>query len=216
MQRISAILLGAGESKRMGRDKLLLPWGKKTVLEHSLQVLLASEVDEVIVVLAHPIKGIDGRLIKKGVKVVLNPEYRKGMSSSIRRGIQALSPKSGGILIAFGDMPLMKRRTINALIKVFRRTEGKIIVPSFNGRRGHPVIFPRNYERELLRLKGDKGGRIILEKHSEDVYVISVKSEGVVRDIDTWSDYIEVTKARCKCNRGLERIRPKGVSNGFE
>lgn len=189
MLNISAILLGAGESKRMGKEKLSLPWGKKTIFEHCLRTILRSEASEVIIVLNDRMKETAHRLDKKGVKVVLNPAYRKGMGTSIRCGLKVLDPKSDGILIALGDQPFVKTQTINALIGAFKKGKGGIIVPSFRGRRGHPVIFHRKYEEELLRLRGDAGGKTIVMKHPEDVRIIPVKSEGVIRDIDTLEDY---------------------------
>ena len=192
MLKISAILLGAGESKRMGKNKLFLSWGKRTILGHCLQALLRSMVKEVVIVLNDQMKELDHRLDKKKVKVVVNPDYKNGMSTSIRCGLKALDPNSDGILIALGDQPFLKTRTINALIEVFGRAEGKIIVPSFRGRRGHPVIFDRKYEEELLRLRGDAGGKTIMMKHPEDVHIVPVKSEGVIRDIDIWEDYLSL------------------------
>ena len=231
---VSAILLGAGESKRMGRNKLSLPWGKKTIFEHCLGTLLRSDVREVIVVLSHRIgwmenqwrgqnvnpstprpesrdlpRGLSsGRRLRvdperrfftlpskmrfgaaERVKVVKNPYYKRGMSTSIRRGLQAIDPSSQGILIALGDQPLIKTRTINALIHAFVQRRGTIVVPSFRGKQGHPVIFHRRYLKELLKLKGDVGGRSIIEKHPEEVWLVSIKSEGVTKDIDTWKDY---------------------------
>lgn len=191
MLNISAILLGAGESKRMGKDKLSLPWRKKTIFEHCLQTLLRSRAKEVIIVLKDRMEEMAHCVRQKKVKVVVNRDYKKGMSASIRSGIRALDPKSTGILIALGDQPFLKTRTINALIRAFNKGEGEIIVPSFKGRRGHPVIFHRRYAKELLRLRGDVGGRSIIEKHPGKVCVVQVKSEGVIRDIDTWKDYME-------------------------
>ncbi|MBS3905969.1 MAG: molybdenum cofactor cytidylyltransferase [Syntrophaceae bacterium] len=201
MLNVSAILLGAGESKRMGRDKLSLPWGKKTILERCLKTLLRSRVKEVVIVLNDRKKEINHRLGKKKIKVVVNPDYKRGMSTSIRYGMKAIDPKSDGILIALGDQPFIKTRTINALIGAFGRAEGKIVVPSFRGRRGHPVIFHRKYEEELLRLRGDAGGKTIVMKHSEDVRIIPVKSEGVIRDIDTWEDYLSLFPSTGACLR---------------
>jgi molybdenum cofactor cytidylyltransferase len=189
MVTISAILLGAGESKRMGADKLLLPWEKKTVLTHCVRTLLRSKVKEVIVVLGGRTKLIESQLRVRKVKVVVNPHYRRGMSTSIRRGIVAVNPNSHAILIALGDMPFLSARTVNALVRAFAQGKGEIIVPSFRGRKGHPVIFHKRYMKELLQLKGDVGGRSIIEKHPKDVRVIRTKSEGVVKDIDTWEDY---------------------------
>ena len=194
MVKVSAILLGAGESKRMGANKLALPWGGKTVFERCLDNLLRSDVNEVVVVLGKKTKEMRCQLERTGVKVVLNPFYRKGMSTSIRKGIQAIGPGSEGILIALGDQPFLKTVTINALVRAFARRQETIVVPSFQGEMGHPVIFHRKHERELLRLKGDAGARSILQRHPEDVRVVRVTSEGVVKDIDTRDDYREGMK----------------------
>jgi molybdenum cofactor cytidylyltransferase len=112
-----------------------------------------------------------------------------GMSSSIGRGLQKIHPHCDGILVALGDQPLLKTRTINALIRTFNEGKRGIIVPSFRGRRGHPVIFHRKYKKALLNLKGDVGGRSILENYPEDVRMVPVKSIGVVKDVDTWPAY---------------------------
>jgi molybdenum cofactor cytidylyltransferase len=189
MSRISAVLLGAGESKRMGVDKLSLPWGRKTMLEHCFRTLLRSEVHELVVVLSIRNKGVKNLFQGRKVRIVINPLSKMGMSASIRRGLQEIHPHCHGILIAFGDQPLLKTSTINALIRAFNQAKGGIIVPSFRGRRGHPVIFHRRFKKELLNLKGDVGGRSIIESHPEDVRVVPVKSIGVVKDVDTWPAY---------------------------
>jgi len=204
---ISAILLGAGESKRMGFDKLSLPWGKKTVLERCFQTLLRSKVREVVIV-----RGLRNRAGRnpfhgENIKVVTNPHPAGGMSTSIRKGLRAICPRSDGILIALGDQPFLKTRTINALVRVFDREEGRIIVPSFQGKTGHPVIFHKAYKKELMNLKGDVGGRSIIERHREDVRVVRVRSIGVVKDLDTWQDY---EKWREKVG-----VKRKGVEKGF-
>ncbi|OGP95648.1 MAG: molybdenum cofactor cytidylyltransferase [Deltaproteobacteria bacterium RBG_16_47_11] len=189
MSRISAVLLGAGESKRMGGDKLSLPWGRKTMLEHCFQTLLRSEVQELVVVLSIRNKGVRNLFQGRKVRIVINPLSKMGMSASIRRGLQEIHPHCHGILIALGDQPLLKTSTINALIRTFDQGKGRIIVPSFRGRRGHPVIFHRRFKKELLNLKGDMGGRSIIESHPEEVRVVPVKSIGVVKDVDTWPAY---------------------------
>jgi molybdenum cofactor cytidylyltransferase len=189
MIEVSAILLGAGESKRMGVDKLSLPWGSETIFEHCLETLLRSKVKEVIIVLNDRMKWVIDHVKDQKVRVVNNPYSKMGMGASIRRGLQAIDPSSRGILIALGDQPLIKTRTINALIHAFVQGRGTIVVPSFQGEQGHPVIFHRRYLKELLKLKGDVGGRSIIEKHPVEVWLVRVKSEGVMRDIDTWEDY---------------------------
>ena len=122
---ISAILLGAGESRRMGRDKLRLPWGRKTIFEHCLDVLLRSEAREIVVVLRPPSVELKDRIArypasaKRKIKIVSNPNFREGMSRSIRIGLKSVQPLSAGVLIALGDQPLLRVSTINALIHGF-------------------------------------------------------------------------------------------------
>jgi len=173
----------------MGVDKLSLPWGGKTMLEQCFETLLRSEVHELIVVLSTRNKGARNLFLGGKVRIVINPLFKKGMSASIRRGLREIHSRCHGILIALGDQPLLKTRTINALIHAFNQGEGGIIVPSFRGTRGHPVIFHRRFKRELSNLKGDVGGRSIIESHPEDVRVVPVKSAGVIKDIDTWPAY---------------------------
>jgi molybdenum cofactor cytidylyltransferase len=204
---ISAILLGAGESKRMGFDKLSLPWGKKTVLERCLETLLRSQVQEVVIVRGLRSRGVRNRFHGKNIKIVTNPHPAAGMSASIRKGLRAVCPGSDGILIALGDQPFLKTGTINALIRVFDQEKERIVIPAFRGKPGHPVIFHKAYKKELMDLRGDVGGRSIIERHREDVRVVRVKSIGVVKDVDTWQDY---EKGRKK--GGAKR---KGVEKGF-
>jgi len=201
MSRISAVLLGAGESRRMGVDKLSLPWGRKSMLGRCFETLLRSEVHELIVVLSTRNKGVRNQFRGRKVRTVINPLSKMGMSSSIRKGLQKIHPHCRGILIALGDQPLLKTRTINALIRTFDEGKGGIIVPSFRGIRGNPVIFDRKFKKELSNLRGDVGGRSILESHSEDVRVVPVKSIGVVRDVDTWSAYHSPVLAAQKLGR---------------
>jgi molybdenum cofactor cytidylyltransferase len=192
---VSAILLGAGESKRMGRDKLMLPWGKGTVLEHCLEVLLRSETREVVVVVRSRSEEFEDRInkypafMRKKIKVVVNPDYLEGMSSSIRKGLRFVDPGSSGVLIALGDQPLLKANTINALIHAFIHGKRKIAIPFYHNKRGNPVLFDRGYIRGLKRVRGDTGGRSIIENHPDEVVRVRIRSEAVVRDIDTWGEY---------------------------
>ncbi len=187
--KVSAILLGAGESKRFGVNKLKLSWGKKTILEKCLHTFLRSKVEEVVLVLNEKMKEMEHRLTHRRVKIVYNPEYQKGMGKSIYYGIQAIHPKSEGVFIALGDQPNLKASTINALLRHFRQGEKGIVVPFYSGRKGHPVLFHRKYFQALSKLKGDTGGRSIINKNERDVEMVVTTSKGVIQDIDTWEDY---------------------------
>jgi molybdenum cofactor cytidylyltransferase len=209
---ISAILLGAGESKRMKVNKLSLPWGRETVFEHCFNTLLRSRVKEIIVVLNKRNERMKSQFEKrsesatKKVTVTFNPYYKRGMSTSIHKGLQVIDPRSEGILISLGDQPFLKKRTINVLLRAFHQRKGEIVVPSFQGVKGHPVIFHRKYEKELLKLRGDTGGKPILLKYSKQIKTIPVRSEGIIKDIDTREEYQKALRMR----RGRDEKRNSG------
>jgi molybdenum cofactor cytidylyltransferase len=186
---LSAILLAAGESKRMGKTKQLMPLGRSTLLERAIDNLLASSVDETIVVLGHKAEEIAKTISERPVKIVLNPDYSQGMSTSIIAGLMLVDPRSQAVMLAMGDQPLVASGTINQLIEAFSKNKKGIAVPSYRGRRGHPIIFDIKYKAELLMLKGDIGGREIIRNHPEDVLMVAIDSESVISDIDTQEDY---------------------------
>ena len=186
---LSAILLAAGESKRMGKPKQLMPLGKHTLLEQAIDNLLDSSVDETIVVVGHKAEEITKTIAGRPVKIVINPDYREGMSTSIIAGLILADPCSQAVMLALGDQPLVASRTINQLIDAFNSHNKGIAVPTYQGRRGHPIIFDIKYKAELFKLKGDIGGREIIRNHPNDVLKVAVDSESVVSDIDTQDDY---------------------------
>jgi len=186
---LSAILLAAGESKRMGALKQLMPLGKSTLLEQAIDSLLNSSVDETIVVVGHKAEEITRAIASRPVKIVLNPDYQHGMSTSIIAGLNLIDPKSQAVMLAMGDQPLVESQTINQLIDAFKSHDKGIAVPTHQGKRGHPIIFAIKYKTELLKLKGDIGGREIIKNHPDDVLEVAVKSESVIFDIDTRDDY---------------------------
>jgi len=181
---LSSILLAAGESKRMGRFKQLMPWGQSTMIEQTLDNLLSSEVDEVIVVVGHKAEEVKKVLSDKSVRIVINPNYKQGMSTSVIAGLNQVDSQAKAVLLAFGDQPLIDYQTINTLIGVFRSNNKGIAIPTYQGSRGHPVIFDLKYRQKLQELKGDIGGRQIISNHSEDVLEVAVNCEGVCIDYD--------------------------------
>ena len=186
---VSALLLAAGESQRMGRLKQLLPLGGSTLIEVVLENLLRSRLQEVIVVLGFGAEEIRPRVEAKGVRVAVNPRYKEGMASSLRVGLDALDPRAEGILVALADQPFIPPEVIDRLIEAFQGTSKGIVVPTFQGRRGHPVIFHRRYMEELRSLSGDQGGRKLLHRNPEDLLGVEVDCPGVITDIDTLEDY---------------------------
>ena len=193
-------------------NKLSLPWGRETVFEHCFNTLLRSRVKEVIVVLNKQNEGMKRQFEKrsasatKKVRVAFNPHYKQGISTSIHKGLQVVDPRSSGVLISLGDQPFLKTRTINVLLRAFHQGRGEIVVPSFQGMKGHPVIFHRMFRKELLKLRGDTGGKPILLKYSQQIKTIPVRSVGVIKDIDTREEYQKALRMR----RGRDERRNSG------
>jgi molybdenum cofactor cytidylyltransferase len=183
------VVLAAGVSSRLGTPKQLLVYRGQPLLAVVVQSLLASPVDEVIVVLGHMADQAAKALQGLPVKVVINSDYAGGLSSSVKAGLAAVSDSVRAVLFVLGDQPLVKPETIRILIRQYEICGG-IVAPRFRDRRGNPVLFDR---RLLLSgvefLEGDAGGRAIIERYPESLHQVDVPDEGVLLDIDTWEDY---------------------------
>ena len=192
MGRITAIVLAAGRSSRMAEEgnKLLLPWEGKQVVQVVVETLKQT-CDQVVVVVGHEKEKVCTAVEQYGVCAISNPDYAEGMSTSIRVGVEA-SDAADGYLLALGDMPQISTETIADLIESFGSApvhqEG-IHVPTFKGRRGHPVLFGSRYAGELVALKGDTGARSLLEHHATRVVEIAVNDAGILQDFDTPENY---------------------------
>ncbi len=184
--KVAGVILAAGESRRLGRPKQLLPLGEKTMLKHIVEVALSSPLQEVIVVLGHRAEEI--RPLLRGVKVVVNEEWPLGMSGSLRVGLGALSSHFEGCLFFLADQPKVTPQLVDSLITRHRRTLAPIVAPRFRGQRGNPVLFARPLFPELLSLQGEEGGRSLIEKHRPLVEWVEVDSEDYFLDIDTLED----------------------------
>lgn len=185
MKAVSAILLAAGRSSRMGKLKQLMPLGDSTILEQTLDNLLGSKAAEVIVVLGHKAEEITKRLSGRPVKLVVNPLYRKGMGTSIAAGLKFVDSQAEAVMLVLGDQPYVDSPTIDRLIDAFSSSKKGLIIPTHKGQRGHPLIFARNYKAQLSKLTGDIGGREIIRENPKDILEVSVDGEGILIDIDT-------------------------------
>ena len=182
---VSAILLAAGSSSRMGKLKQLMPLGENTILERTLDNLLGSKATEVIMVLGYKAEEIRKRISGRPVKVVVNPFYRKGMGTSIAAGLKFVDSQARAVMLVLGDQPYIDSPTINRLIDASSGSQKGIVIPTYKGKRGHPLIFARKYDEPLSNLSGDIGGREIISEHPEDALEVPVDCEGIVLDIDT-------------------------------
>ena len=186
---VSAILLAAGKSERMGQNKLLLPFGGRTVIQRTLDSLIASRVGEVIVVLGSKSQEINQSIGGRRALVVLNPNYAKGMSTSLITGLGMVNSKARFVMVALGDQPLITPRVYSQLIEVALGSDKGIILPVYKGERGNPIVISTRYRAEMLKQTGDVGGRELLKAHPEDVLEVLVDCEGVIVNINTEEEY---------------------------
>jgi molybdenum cofactor cytidylyltransferase len=195
---ISAIVPAAGLSSRMGQNKLLMPFGDKSLIEHAVDTLRASDIDEIVVVLGHEAGQVRSRLGRHEghrVNFVHNPDYREGLSTSVRAGMGAVAKGTEAIMIYLADQPLIEPDEINHLIQAFahaKRAGKSIVIPFFENQRGNPVILDASYRAMALDIAGDVGCRRIIKRHPEQVFAVQMQTDHVVRDVDTPEDFLGV------------------------
>ena len=192
---ISGIILAAGLSTRMGEPKQLLPFGDSTIIETVIDNLLGSKLNEVIVVVGHEAEKVQAHIQHKPVKIVFNPDYQEGMLTSAQCGVGAISASANAFAMTLVDLPLITPDLVNLVIDTYVQAEGGIAVPSYNYRRGHPVIFNRCYAADLLALDGNSGGvRSLFQKYADDIHYVTVDTDRVLMDIDYRTDYEEALR----------------------
>ena len=186
---ICAVVLAAGLSRRMGAQKLLLPFGGKTVISHIVDQLLTSTVDEVHVVVGHQAERISAELSDRAVSIVENPNYKSGMLSSVRCGLQNLPEDCRAVMVVLGDQPSITTELIDKMLQSFATTEKSILVPLHKHKRGHPILFSSHYSDEIMMQYDDVGLRGLLHSHSDDVFELDVTTSSVLFDMDYPEDY---------------------------
>lgn len=186
---ICAIVLAAGMSRRMGVQKLLLPFAGRTVIAHIVAELLCSTVDHVLVVVGHQGKSVARKLPKQLITIVTNPNYRSGMLSSVRCGIQALPQECSAVMVALGDQPAISAEIVDEMVQSFVKTDRGIVVPYYHGRRGHPLLFSVKYRNEIMTNFDKVGLRGLLHTYANDVLDLEVSNSSVLSDMDFPEDY---------------------------
>ena len=185
---LTAIVLAAGRSTRMQQgNKLLLPWGEKRIVQAVVETLLEVPLAEVVVVTGHQCAEVAEVLRGYALRLVHNPHYAEGLSTSIRAGVEVAA--SGGYLFALGDMPRLKGETVVQLCNTFFEYAAAIVVPTANGQRGNPVVFASCYREELLDLEGDRGAKSLLQKYADRMVEVEVEDQGIFVDVDTPEAY---------------------------
>lgn len=193
---ISAIILSAGESERMRSCKQLLKIGGKSMIERVVSSVLESNVDETVVVLGFRAKEVASELPEGDIKTVVNPDFKEGMSTSLKSGLKEISTDSNAVLIVLADQPLLERKVINDLINEYERTDNHIVAPIYKGQRGNPVLIDLFLKGNLLKIEGDIGGREILKSRKDEVLLVEVDTPSVILDVNTAEDVKRVRDFR--------------------
>jgi molybdenum cofactor cytidylyltransferase len=189
---VSAVILAAGTSTRMGRAKQLLPLGGTTVLACTIDNVRSAGLDQIVLVLGAGAEAIRRQLpqsLLEGLKVVVNQAYAQGMASSLREGLSALHPQTGAALIILGDQPFIRPQTLHEIMAGYHRSGAQIVIPSHQGERGNPVLLGRSVFSEVMTLDGDTGCRAIFANHLEAILKVEVEDPGILLDIDDQDDY---------------------------
>jgi molybdenum cofactor cytidylyltransferase len=192
---ISGVILAAGQSTRLGRPKQLLPLAGLPLLAHVLRNAASSNLDEVILVLGFEAERIAAAVGEWGQRLVVNPDYAAGQSTSLRAGLAAVDPASEAVLFLLGDQPGVSPATIDALIEMFRSSGGPIVAAQYGGKTGNPVLFARALFPELAQVTGDQGARKIVKAHQNEVVHVAVSGSRPPRDVDTEEDYEKLLTA---------------------
>jgi len=191
---ISAILLAAGESRRMGEFKQLLRLGDKSFVEHCVDNLLASRVDEVIIVTGHRELEVRRAVGDRPVRFAHNADYQSGMASSIKCGVQALSESTRACVLALVDQPQIGADVINLVIETYEKATAIIVIPTHGGRNGHPILLDVSLKEEILTMDPEQGLRQVVRAHLDQVARVEVSSRAVLEDCDLPEDYERILK----------------------
>ncbi len=193
---IWAMVLAAGESRRMGTQKLLLPYGATTVVETVVRAALDSSADETLVVV-----GADGEAVRRALKsypvtFAVNEDYRRGMLSSVQTGFRALPGGAEAAVLLLGDQPAVAARTIDELVQAYRAGGRGIYLPVYGKRRGHPILVDAAYRSEIPGLDPGIGLRHLLQAHPGDVVPVEISEGEAPEDMDVPGDYARAVSKR--------------------
>lgn len=197
--RVAGVVLAAGESRRMGQLKALLPFGSRTVIEQVLQPLLSADLSEVAVVLGHRADDIAAVLEPLPVRLLYNVDYRLGMTSSVQVALRSLDPVPDAYLLALVDQPQIGLPVVQQLLEAHARTRKGLVIPVWQGKRGHPLLLSSTYRPAVLALTSDQGLNVVTRGHPHDTLELPVAGDDILRDMDYREEYVaELQRWRSK------------------
>jgi len=188
-QQVSAMLLAAGQSRRMGHSKPLLPLGDRPVIRHCLDSLLAARVDEIVLVTGPDPAALKAAVTGLPVTMVCNDDPESDMAGSVRVGLRSVSATTSALLVCLVDHPLVSATTIRTLIERHAGDPASILIPCFQGKRGHPTLFPMAVINELSELPTL---RDLVRRAPDRIQLVAVDDEGTVNNMNTPDDYQKV------------------------
>lgn len=187
---IAGLILAAGESSRMGRDKALLDFRGLSFLETAAATLRSAGVEPIVVVLGHRAQEIRRATRLEGVQVVVNERYSLGQTSSLQAGLRVLGDSEiEAVVLWLVDHPAVSAETVAKLVTEFRKSNAPVVIPQYRGERGHPVMISRVLFEELLRLAPGEAANTTIRKHRDETTWIDVDDPGVRLDIDDPEEY---------------------------
>ena len=189
VKQVSGVVLAAGESRRMGQLKALLPFGDRTVIEQVLHPLLQSDLTSVTVVLGHRAEEIAAVLKALPVHLVTNPNYRDGMTTSVQAALRHITPIPDAYMLALVDQPQLGITPVQRVLSAFNRTDKGLVIPTWNGKRGHPIVLAARYRQDVLALGPDQGLNLVTRGHPDDTLELPMSDDDILRDMDYQQEY---------------------------
>jgi len=193
--RFSAILLAAGESRRMGAiNKLTLPVAGQPLLRRTARTLLRAGLEEIVVVLGHQRHLLEPLLRDLPLNIVCNDDYREGQMTSVHRGLAAMRQACDAVLVCLADLPLLEVADLRRLANAFVDCPTSVLVPTYQGARGNPIVLACAHREQILAGERNLGCRRLVEKHPELVTALAMDTDHVVFDLDTPQAYQELQR----------------------
>jgi molybdenum cofactor cytidylyltransferase len=189
--KVTAIILAAGQSRRMGQPKMLLPWGGTTVLGKVIETLKAAGLQDFIVVTGGAREQVEA-IVGESARVVFNAEYLNSeMLSSIQCGLGAVKPQAQAALICLGDQPQVRVESVQVILQEYESTGASLIIPSYQMKRGHPWLVARELWNQILEMRSPESPREFLNRHAKEIKYINVDTPDILADLDTPEDYLK-------------------------
>jgi molybdenum cofactor cytidylyltransferase len=189
---ISAIILAAGQSKRMGQPKMLLPWGNTTVLGKVIETVRRTGIEDILVVTGGAREEVEKIVVQYQLRMAHNENFaNEEMLTSIQLGLREQKNQSDTTLICLGDQPQVEERSVRNVCNIFHENKSRIVVPSYQMRRGHPWLIAKELWDEVLQMRAPASMRDFLDAHKNDIFYMEYDSPSILQDLDTPADYLK-------------------------